>query len=333
MKPFANPVYPFYFADPFVWKHDNAYFAVGTGPVQPQATAPAEGFSPLSTSQGLRAFPLLTSQDLQTWTSLGGALDVPDWARHGEFWAPEVAFDGNQFYLYFSVSLSGLNHRLRLATSPTPQGPFQDAGALMPDDDSCPFAIDAHPFQDRDGQWYLFYARDFLDANRGFRAGTALVADRLENMTRLAGKPVTVLRARSDWQRFRANREMYGRIFDWHTLEGPCVRFHDGRYYCFYSGGCYENDSYGVDYGVSDHVLGPYSDEGNESGPRVMKTIPGRMIGPGHQSIAIAPDGVECFVYHAWDPEMTARRMRIDPLVWTSQGPRCEMGQPVTQRT
>ena len=30
---YRNPVYPHYFADPFVWKHGGEYFAVGTGPV------------------------------------------------------------------------------------------------------------------------------------------------------------------------------------------------------------------------------------------------------------------------------------------------------------
>ena len=31
---YRNPVYPEYFADPFVWKHDGIYYAVGTGVVE-----------------------------------------------------------------------------------------------------------------------------------------------------------------------------------------------------------------------------------------------------------------------------------------------------------
>ncbi len=30
---FQNPVYNRYFADPFVWKHNGKYYAVGTGPL------------------------------------------------------------------------------------------------------------------------------------------------------------------------------------------------------------------------------------------------------------------------------------------------------------
>ncbi|HET7624068.1 MAG TPA: family 43 glycosylhydrolase, partial [Verrucomicrobiae bacterium] len=132
-------------------------------------------------------------------------------------------------------------------------------------------------------------------------------------------------RARSDWQRFQANRPMYDRIWDWHTIEGPFLRKHGGRYYCFYSGGRWENETYGLDFCVSDHVTGPYSDEGNENGPRVLRTVPGQVIGPGHACVATGPDGeTEFLIYHAWDKNMKARQMFIDRLVWTDEGPRCE---------
>ena len=73
------------------------------------------------------------------------------------------------------------------------------------------------------------------------------------------------------------------------------------------------NPVYGVDYGVADHVLGPYSDEGNESGPRVLRSVPGRLLGPGHNSPVLGPDGqTEYLVYHAWDRDMTMRQMHID---------------------
>jgi hypothetical protein len=85
----------------------------------------------------------------------------------------------------------------------------------------------------------LFYARHLLDTEGGVGVETALVVDLLQNMTKLAGLEKVFLRARCDWQRVLANRLMYGQVFDWHTLEGPCVRKHQGRYYCFYSGGCW----------------------------------------------------------------------------------------------
>ena len=306
------PVYEDYFADPFAWEHEGSYYAVGTGERE------------ASGQPGELVFPLLRSNDLTFWEPAGQALLRPDHGLGTHFWAPEVAFADGKFWLYYSVGFEDKNHQLRVATSDTPLGPYLDCGLPLIDPRECPFAIDAHPFRDEDGQWYLFYARDFLDHRPDARPGTALMATRLRSMVEVENAGRVVLRARREWQRFEANRLVYGQRFDWHTLEGPFVRKHRGRYYCFYSGGRWENESYGVDYAVSDHVLGPYSDAGNESGPRVLHTRPGEMIGPGHNSILRGPHDTDRIVYHAWDVKMTARRMFIDPLVWTPDGPRCE---------
>lgn len=309
----TNPVYGSYLADPFVWKSGDTYYAIGTGSLE--AAGQTLG----------KIFPLLQSADFFQWQFASNALIRPDPALGTHFWAPEVVRHDGKFFLYYSVGHEDKNHQLRVAVSQSPQGPYRDTGKPLIDPRACPFAIDPHPFQDDDGRWYLFYARDFLDAGPDARAGTGLAVRRMKSMTELDDRETVVLRAHADWQRFQANRPMYGNSWDWHTLEGPFVRKHEGRYYCFYSGGRWETPNYGVDYGVADHVLGPYSDAGNESGPRVLRTIPNQVLGPGHNSLAIGPDGeTEHIVYHAWDREMKARQMFIDRLVWTPDGPRCE---------
>lgn len=313
-RTYTNPVYKGYFADPFVWEYKGIYYAVATGA--------AEAYGE-EVTDAARVFPLLRSSDFINWHFAGHALVRPDPALGDNFWAPEVAYCDGKFYLYYSVGHEDKDHQLRVATSDKPLGPYLDVGPLL-NLSECPFAIDPHPFRDDDGQWYLFYARDFLDTENGVRAGTALMVDRLQGMTKLAGEGKVVLRARSDWQRFLVNRPMYGGVYDWHTLEGPCVRKYQGRYYCFYSGGRWETENYGVDYGVADHVLGPYSDIGNETGPRVLRSVLGRVLGPGHNSMILAPDGqTEYIVYHAWEMDMSARQMFLDKLIWTPDGPRC----------
>jgi beta-xylosidase len=306
-----NPVYQGYFADPFVWKFQERYYAIGTGELEAGGRVRET------------VFPILQSDDFLTWHFAGRAMARPDRSLGENFWAPEVAGTDGQFYLYYSVGHGDKSHKLRVAVSDLPQGPYQDSGKPLLDLAACPFAIDPHPFQDGDGQWYLFYARDFLDCSAEARAGTALVVARMKSMTELEDEGRVVLRARSDWQRFEADRSMYGKVWDWHTLEGPCVRKHEGRYYCFYSGGRWETENYGVDYGVAEQVMGPYSDAGSEAGARVLRTVPSRLLGPGHNSVVVGPDGgTEYIVYHAWDRQMTARRMFIDELVWTEEGPR-----------
>jgi beta-xylosidase len=318
-RPHRRPVHDGYFADPFVWKHDGQYYAIGTG--APEAVGQARTQT--------HVFPLLRSRDLVEWQPAGHALPRLSDNFGDSYWAPEIAWQDGTFFLYYSVGFADKQHQLRVAVGRSPLGPYQDVGTPLTDRAECPFAIDPHPFRDDDGRWYLFYARDFLDFDPGSardrrRAGTAIVARRLQSMTAFEPDPETVvLRARHDWQRFARERPMYGRTFDWHTLEGPCVRKYQGRYFCLYSGGRWEDQSYGVDHGVASRVLGPYSDAGSENGPRVLRSEPPLLLGPGHNSMVRGPDDEASFIaYHAWDAGMKTRRMFIDRIEWTPDGPR-----------
>lgn len=309
----TNPVYASYFADPFVWKVSEVYYAIGTGEAEAEGRAVG------------KIFPVLQSTDFYTWQPASSAMDRPDKRLGENFWAPEVAARDDKFYLYYSVGQGDKNHQIRVAISENAAGPYRDSGKSLISPEQCAFAIDAHPFKDDDGQWYLFYARDFLDMDSGNRAGTGLMVARMRTMFELDGPGKVVCRPRFEWQRFQSNRRMYGETWDWHTVEGPCVRKHEGKYYCFFSGGRWEDESYGVDYVVADHPTGPFESDGGEAEPRVLQTIPGQVIGPGHNSIVTGPDGeTEYIVYHAWDKTMKARRMFIDKLRWTPQGPRCD---------
>jgi GH43 family beta-xylosidase len=304
---YANPVYPEIFADPFVLRHDGMYYAYGTAP------GGADGGE----------IPVLRSRDLVAWEQLGHAL-APTGAT--QFWAPEVASHDGRFYMYYSsggTASEGTDHRLRVAVADHPAGPFIDAGkVLVPDQ---PFSIDAHPFRAADGEWYLFYCIDFVEPEGDQRVGTGIVVDRLVDMTTLAGEPRTVVRPHHDWHVFRKGRAMYGQVFDWHTVEGASVQVHDGKYYCFYSGGAWERDNYGVSWVVADHPLGPYlRPEGGEEALLMRTPQGGELLGPGHNSFTVSPDGSETWiVYHAWDPGQTGRRLCIDRLDWKD-------GKPVT---
>lgn len=299
---YTNPVYEGYFADPFVLRVGDGYYAYGTD----------------LTGEGDRSIPIIHSRDLVRWSPHGCALVRLALPTARDYWAPEVAEgpDG-RFYLYYSAGIEDRHHQLRVASADRPEGPFTDHGRILTGDD--PFTIDAHPFRDVDGQWYLYYARDFLD---GERVGTALAVDRLLDMETLEGSPRTVLRATADWQIFKRGREMYGGVHDWHTLEGPFVVRREGRYYCLYSGGSWQTETYGVSFAVADSPVGPFT-EPQGDGPLVLRTVPGRVLGPGHCSVLTGPGGQDYLVYHAWGPDGVARRMCIDRLEWTPGGPRC----------
>jgi beta-xylosidase len=308
---YLNPIWHGYLADPFVLRHNGEYWAYGTADRQ---------------SNG-RWFPVLHSTDLAHWEYVGGALEPLQNPQGNAYWAPEVVFHNGLFYMYYSAT-SGSgdeNHRLRVAVSEHPAGPFRDAGKIALAEDG--FCIDAHPFQDpRDGQWYLFFAKDFFDERVGTGiAAVPLAADMITPLERAR----TILRASADWHIYERHRTIYERTWEaWHTLEGPFVLFHNGLYYCLYSGGSWQTENYGVGFGVAEHPLGPYRDEWSVEGPAVLRGIPDRVPGPGHCSVVTAADSSTQFlVYHAWDVQGTARRMWIDPLLWVPQSgydqPRC----------
>lgn len=302
-RTYTNPVYPRDFPDPFVLRFGGRYFAYATG-----------------LAEDGRCFPLLSSVDLVHWTPHGGALPRPDLPGVDAFWAPEVTCSEGTFYLYYAAGREAEpDHHLRLATAPAPLGPWSDAGLNLTPHER--FAIDAHPFRDpRDGQRYLFYARDELDPPF---AGTGIVVDRLLAMDRLEGRPRRVVRPYAAWQLFERQRAVKHGL-DWYTVEGPFVRRVGERYVCFYSGGRWESPNYGVAYALADHPLGPWDDDANAEGPRVLSTVPGRVIGPGHNSVIGGPDlQSEYLVYHGWDPGGTARLPRIDRLEWEGDRPHC----------
>ncbi|HEY8668035.1 MAG TPA: glycoside hydrolase family 43 protein [Tepidisphaeraceae bacterium] len=314
---YRNPVYPHYFADPFVLKVGGEYFAYGTAP---------------AAENGMQ-FPVLRSRDLSRWEYVAHALRPLENPRAFTYWAPEVAQKDGRFLLYYSAttSESDEHHRLRVATSETPAGPFIDSGReLMPD---AGFSIDAHPFHDpRSGRWYLFFAADYT-GEEPYGTGLAAVA-LADDLTTVAGEPRAILRASDAWQIYQRNRNYKSRIWPaWNCVEGPFVLFHEGKYYCLYSGGAWNSENYGIGFAVADDVLGPYRDVMGRHGPTVLKGTPNESIGPGHNSVVIGPDDKTFFlVYHAWDVGHTARRMCIDPLRWTAAGPKCD-GPTIVERT
>src|SRR5262245_47658732 len=98
----SNPVYAGYFADPFVWRVGQTYYAVGTGELESKG-------KPLG-----KIFPLLHSADFFQWQFASNALIRPDTTLGSDFWAPAVATNDDKFYLYYSVGHGDKDHQLRV---------------------------------------------------------------------------------------------------------------------------------------------------------------------------------------------------------------------------
>ncbi|MBS1795573.1 MAG: glycoside hydrolase family 43 protein [Acidobacteria bacterium] len=293
---YLNPVYPKSFPDPFVLKFRGEYFAYCTD------------FGPDG-----RVFGVLRSRNLVDWTEIGGAMTPLD-SGPPFYWAPEVVYSNGKFYLYYSAGNETLME-LRVAVSERPDGGFVDSGRRLTFED---FAIDGHVFVDDDGRKYFFYATDFLDHSH---IGTGTVVDRMTDLFTLEGRPRPVTRARYDWQVYDAARQEKGGV-RWHTVEGPFILKRKGVYYEMFSGGNWQNVTYGVSFATTDDLDRPAEWEqfcdGEKTLP-ILRTLPGKVVGPGHNSVIRGPNNRELFcVYHRWTEQ--GRVLAIDRLEFAGGG-------------
>lgn len=287
---YHNPVYTKSFPDPFVLKYRGEYYAYCT-----------------DFWQNGKVFGVLHSKDLINWKEIGGAM-LPLESNPPFYWAPEVTYANGKFYLYYSVG-NEILMELRVAVSDQPDRGFVDSGKRLTIED---FAIDAHLFTDDNGKKYLFYATDFLEHTH---IGTGTVVDRMIDFFTLEGKPRPVTRAKYDWQIYDPQRKEKGGI-RWHTVEGSFVLKRKDVYYEMFSGGNWQNITYGVSFAITDDIERNEEWEQFSDGEKVfpiLRTIPGLVTGPGHNSVIRGLNNRELFcIYHRWTEN--GRALAIDRM-------------------
>lgn len=152
------------YGDPAVLKVDDGYILVATS------------------NDAVDAFPILHSPDLETWTHRGFVFpegEAPEWTAHGrevgDFWAPEMARVGDEYWLVYTARQRSNALAIGLAKSESPFGPWRDLGRPLvsghavnttdvPDSAGLPVlsggVIDSHIFIDDNDDRYLFWKRD-----------------------------------------------------------------------------------------------------------------------------------------------------------------------------
>ena len=132
------------YGDPAVLKTDDTYVLVATSNDAPDA------------------FPILTSTDLVTWQPAGFVFpegSAPAWTSHGvrvgDFWAPEMAKVGGEYWLAYTARDRDRVLSIGLAKAPSPTGPWTDIGRPL----LTGAMIDAHLFVDEAGP-VLFWKQD-----------------------------------------------------------------------------------------------------------------------------------------------------------------------------
>lgn len=130
----------------------------------PSVIRTASGYYLTATSNdALDAFPLLHSDDLEHWRHLGFVFaegEAPDWVSHGvrtgDFWAPEIARVGEEYWLVYTARDKSHVLSLGLAKAQSPEGPWVDLGTPL----LTGGVIDGDVFVDSDGATYLLWKED-----------------------------------------------------------------------------------------------------------------------------------------------------------------------------
>ena len=291
---FQNPVLRRNFADPFVLKAGDSYYAYATN---------ASGANvQVAQSSDLVKWQVLTDAmpAAGSWTKLGGSL----------IWAPEVLQVGGAYLLYYTARDKVSNKQcVGVAVADKPEGKFRDKNDK-------PFVcqaqeggtIDAAPFRDGD-KLYLYYKND---GNCCGIATYLYVQEMSPDGLTLVGEPTRLVRNDRAWE---------GRV-----VEAPTMWKHDGKYYLFFSGNNYAGIEYAVGYANCETALGPCEDAPENPILASRMTEKPFVIGPGHQTIIEDDDGETWLVYHVWEVTSASTRgssrfMWIDKLEWKDGKP------------
>jgi arabinan endo-1,5-alpha-L-arabinosidase len=277
---------------------------------------------------------LASSMDMVSFAAVTNGIITPDftwWASKNttggsgrtDLWAPSTLYANGTYYQYYSIpiygtpSVAGTNKGaeavIALATSPSPAGPWTDAGQIIA---SCGTtsgcttkynAIDPAPFIDASGKWWLVFG--------SWEDGTHI----------LQLDPATGLR-------FGSNSTLYNTAFRAAGQEGPFIYpwvVNGVQYYYYFASinVCCSGTSspYRIIVGRSTSPTGPFTDRGGldlmNGGGTILLSAHGYVYGPGGQSV-MTVSGQPTLVYHYYDgnangaPKLGLNNLGFDTAGW-----------------
>lgn len=252
--------------DPFILVYKNTYYHYST-----------------SSECG---FIVYSSSDLLSWNNHGHCyLDSKVGDR--DFWAPEVYFFKDEFYLFFSVYNNKLGRLvISLAKTKSPLGPFIDVKDEPTFDFGYP-AIDPTVFFDDDSRVYMYYAKDCSEnIVDGIHKSEIYVIELSSDLLTTIGQAKLLLTPTGEYET---------KDSEWQWNEGPSVLKKNGLYYLSYSTNCYTSKYYSVCYATSKSPFGPFIKA--KENP-ILSFIDGLTSGPGHNAYFKSIDGELMTSYH-----------------------------------
>jgi xylan 1,4-beta-xylosidase len=290
---YRNPVIAGDFADPSVIRVGATYYAAGTS------------------SEWGPAYPIYTSKNLVDWEYLGPAFDeLPDWTM-GSYWAPELFYRNNTFYLYYTARRkSDQKSFIGVASTKDLGKGFKDHGIIIEWTNE---AIDAFVVEDKE-KLFITWKAYGLDKGKEIEIlGAELSADGLK----VVGKEFSLLKAEAaGWEGGGA--------------EGQAIFKRGNYWFMLYSGNacCGEKCDYQVGIARAEKLQGPwekYSGNPMLFGDETWKC-------PGHGTVVITPDKRYFYLHHAYngvDFTFGGRQGVLSEIIWddTTQWPSFRYGK------
>jgi arabinan endo-1,5-alpha-L-arabinosidase len=251
---------------------------------------------------------------------------VPAWTTNvvpgftGTFWAPDVLYVSNRYFLYYSVSTFGSQvSAIGLATNPTldpadPSYHWTDQGPVITSTNGLAYnTIDPSLARDAAGNLWLCFGSYW----------NGIYLTQLDPATGL---------------RIAPNAPTY-RLADSGSIEASYLYRRGSYYYLFCNwGSCCDgvDSTYNIRVGRSTSITGPYLDKNGvnmvNGGGTLFMRASGRYVGPGHVGI-LSEGGTLLLTHHyydanSWDNGYQAYgspRFAMLPLSWTADGwPVCD---------
>ncbi|MBN1648805.1 MAG: family 43 glycosylhydrolase [Spirochaetales bacterium] len=200
-------------------------------------------------------FDVYTGTDLEFWNGPFRAFIPPAafWANRN-FWAPEVHKIGNRFYMFASFHGPSRRRGTQILSADKPYGPFAclSDGPLTPSAWEC---LDGTFYQDPDGQKWLIFCHEWVQANDGEICALKLN----DNLDAVHDEPVLLFRAsEAAWPSCLERRDGSGKK-DARVTDGPFVYRHSSGVLCMLwsslSSGAY---AMGLAVSLSGKITGPW---------------------------------------------------------------------------
>ena len=248
-------------ADPFVMLDGDTYYLYGTRAGNPN-----------------RGFEAFSSKDLKTWKREGYVIKT----GRSLYWAPEVyKFDG-KYYMYYSA-----NHKLYVATSDSPLGPFKDA-SNTPMINTGANTIDSSVFTDtlsngQIQQWLFFVEEN--NANRIYRCKL--------NADHITADESTI-------EKVTEATESYELHVGYHCTEGPCVIKCGTRYFMMYSANTYNSIYYNVCVARTNSIEGNLWTKIYQNPILSYDKLGRQLYGVGHNGFFYDKNGTLRIVFHGY---------------------------------